>query len=554
MSSSTTPKKTQKITARQRLSVADIEDASSLAGELDEELAWASICDFPAVLSGFHVAHAISRTFSATKGIAFLEGKLVKSIDALTFLLEENPSGHPRLDLVEITGETETTSDSASIIALSSITRTSVSDEAVGSGDGIEKIFDLAHSGVDNRFLRAYVDGEPVANFKLLRGSGGGGVDQLLFHEPVPDGLSIDADYVWQSGGVEAASTQPTRKVFTPQINVKTGTPAAEPAAPAQTPGSVKIAQILVPAGWTGGAPSSIQNSVKEFAVAPDSNVDPYSSHADPLYGGRISNAIRYADQILHGFRLQYIDDDTIRVTAGWGVLGGVSFRANSPIQADLEPEEEGWHYIYLHVASLADELPGSTPTLHLSTEPPTERRRQKDGQARVYIGAVYVLNTEPIVIRPFFTQGSWVIWAVDSGNDTSLLFNVPGATDDIDISAAIPPTGRLAFVELETSLTACADGAVFLAQVMSHKTTGALNPVLSPRLQCMLHAAKANPALVESRQGMIHAFEDSGSRYVRGASATASGTIETASAKLSVLGYIDDYRTMDQNGDPSPY
>lgn len=556
MATSTTAVKKNKIVSLKRLEVADLESVTTLAEEILENALASVMAGESGVLYGWRLAHAISRTFSATRGAGLLLGRHVKlAADESACTLDENPSGDPRIDLIEITGVSETASDSASVTALSSITRTPVAGEAVGTGDDTTRIFDLANAGVDNRFLQVSVDGDLVANFKLLRGTGGGGVDQIVFHTAPAASLAITADYTYQGGGVESTSSQSTRKTVKPVFSVVTGTPDPSPSIPSATSGSIVVGEIQVPAGWTGGSGSVvITYTNREYLLSRDVIQEAYHSHVPQNYGGRVTNSLRHMEQVVHGFRVYYADTNKVRIGPGWGVLGNVSFRTTTPTEVTLAPAGTGWYYLYAEVASLSSERAGSLPSFELSADEPTDRRRTSGSDtAWVYLASIYVKSIGPVVIRPFRRQGDWVMWDAAPSSDTALKHSLTTSAANYDIATACPPTGRMVQAVLQLSISTADDGEGIGGQINSNKMSGSSYAAAYPRIAGEVVASAGSATRLAILQGVLMAEQDGSARYINGFY-TERNTPGTAAAEVQVAGYLDDFRTMDQSGNPLTY
>lgn len=69
-----------------------------------------------------------------------------------------------------------------------------INDEAVGTGDGSTTTFDLDHKDVIENSLKGYSAGNQK-NASISKGTGAGGVDQIVFSVAPANGETIKADY-----------------------------------------------------------------------------------------------------------------------------------------------------------------------------------------------------------------------------------------------------------------------------------------------------------------------------------------------------------------------
>lgn len=556
MANDVTALKVQRIASRKRAEASDLEDATLLAEGLIEVALAASLARRSGALYGWEIVSAGFRVFSISKGAGLWMGRLVKSVADAEVALDENPSADPRIDLVQINGVTASNTDSATVVTLSAITRTAVAGEAVGTGDGTTKAFDLDHAGVDHfrAFMRVQVDGVTVTNWKLEKGAGTSGVDRIVFEIPPETGLAITADYTWQSGGVDGSSSQATRKTLTPTFSVVKGTPASSPSVPSLSSGAVAVGTIQVPGGWTGGSSGVvISYSSREPVIAHDEITDSYHSHVPQDTGGRVGDAVRHIEQVIHGFRLYYASSDRVRIGPGWGALGGVSFRSTTTSEVTVAAAGTGWHYVYAKPVSLDSGRAGSLPSYEVTTDPPTFRRRTSGSDtAFFYIGCFYVKSTGPTVIRPF-SYGSDGFCRFDANPllDTALRFALAtGSLANINIATACPPNGRRVKANLALAITsASTDGMGVEGLVQSHKASSSAYAAAYPRIG----ASILKPASLAYIQGDLVAEADGSARYIHG-NMSELNLPDTVSAHVEIWGFFDDCRTLDGSGSALTY
>lgn len=555
---------------RQRIETADLDAQTSIAQLLDEEIGWAALSASNCVVDGWHVVHDSATEFEVSRGAGLYNGRVLKDpANPQTQLvsLETNVSSDPRIDVIYCAGPQEVNTDSASKVLLSAYTRTPVAAEAVGTGDGSTKAFDLAHAGVDIRTLKVQVASVAVGGWNLSPGTGGGGEDQIIFGTAPASG-AITADYTYESGGAEGSSSVSTRKTQLPEFLAVTGTPDPSPVIPA-TPNpntDIVIAHVYIPGSWSGGAPTSIDNTVKRFFLHPDGHQDgsnpisPTPPNANAPRAGRISSLLRNMDQVYMGGRLRYFSDDTIELTAMWGTLGGYSvFVPDDTVSLTLQNASSGsagyvdaigWWYVYL--SQVVDAQPGVAPALFVSQNPPDSRRREASTNSAAYVGAIYLTAYDTPVIRPFYTHGQWVYWQAPSA--LSLTFpnavtptGIQTHAGEIDVSAWCPPTGRLLNARVKTTYnpgSGSVPGDELIVEVMSHRTATALP---DPRILIDLSVDVDGDNRAQ-QIGPLRAEDDEGTRYVN-YETTVTVAYDTATADLYIQGYLDDYRTMDQDG-----
>lgn len=557
MATTSSPIRNVKINSRERATQALAESFTGIAAEQDEVHMFNVVDDHSCVIQGLNVSFSATRTFAISAGACLLAGKLIPVIATQSATLDEENTGQPRIDLVEITGVTDTDYSSDNRILLSALVRNAVTGEAVGTGDGTTKAWDLGYERVDPATLKVYVDGGQVGGWNYSKATGSGGVDQILFHEAPTSLLPITADYTHVTGGVESTTSVNTAKRRDPAINVVKGTPAGSPSAPSATAGSVVLATIQVPASWTGGSGSvTITNSVKQWLISPDANVDTESAQS-ASNANKLSYAVRGVDQVIHGCRLRYVGSTDLAVTAGWGNYKGVAWKLTEEASLDCSSASAGWNYVYLRPRLTSTHRPASTPLIQISTSAPNHYRSEGSGDLGVYVGAFFVASTGPVVIRPFWTHGDWTMYLGEVTADAGgLIYTLAHDTDE-DISNAIPATGRLFYGRLIATATGETAGDELRATLRSKRVSGSSD--YDSLVATWMHLLEARATLVvlgstdDSAFGMVRAEVHGGTRKVH-ASLVEAGSPTSSSATLHVLGYLDDYRTMNPSGSPQDY
>jgi hypothetical protein len=557
MASDTSELKNFRCEPRMRIRDLHAEEFTSIADEKLDEINWCEVVDFSVVIYGWKVSFNAGKSFHIEKGAGVVDSRLCKSISTDTIYLDDNTDPiNWREDLIEIipSGLTEGESNPRNEVILGAITRTTVSGEAVGTGDDVATAFYLGHSGVDIRTLVVQINSLGVGGYNVHPGT----PDLLVFANPPGFGDVITADYTYQSGGGETSTSVFSRKYQEVAFNIVKGTPGVLNTN--WTSGSIKIARIRVPPSWTGGDPGSynIDNSVKEFLVGPDFDQGdlPLSSPGDAPNVGKLVYPVRNMDQVIHGFRPYWESATQIRLTAGWGVCQGVSFFSPYLITLTVDSgsvPSAGWYYVYLKVPATSSSPPGSPPTLEVSEFPPNWNAKINNYsiQGSVYLFPFYA--TAAATIRSFYTHGNMIL------NQGPFYYTLPlGYGNDINITNECPLTGRLILVRLEAALdlssfAASGEGRLNLL-VQSHRiATG----VPSPSVFCQVQpqAGVTGVAYDNENTGFVRAEYSGGSMYVRGGYyLTPTVGVNTIYNRLYVLGFIDDYRTMDQDGNPLFY
>jgi len=552
--------------ARKRMTTEDPYNFTKIAADLDENNVWSLISDHPLTAYGWNITFNAGFTFNMAVGAGVWGGVLMKTGAIVTNVtLTDNLADpvNPRIDRVEITGYTESDDVAANEVILGGITRNAVAAEAVGNGDGATVDWDLNFAGVDGRTLLVQVNAVPVGGWVLSPGTGAAGVDQIIFNVADAPALAaaITADYTYQISTGEAVVSVDTRKKRVPTVGVVAGTPGV--GANAWTAGSIHLCEITVPASWNGGAPTTIDNTVKEFLVYPDTDaesdrdgdaVNDGHTPATSPYMGKLLSPIRGMDQVVHGMRLAYYDADQIQLTPGWGVLGGVSFTNLSttliPTGAGIVTGA-GWWYVYAVVAATSSTVkPGSEIESFLfSSTPPSNLRRRYQAVRTIYLGAVYATGAG--VIRPFYTHGDMVFWESPGDFDLIALGGAPPVTADLDISTHVPETGRLVYVRGYISGTSSAAAEWVSLDILSHQIATAK---IYPYIYMKSAVAYANAVLVRcDSQGFIRAEDNTAVRYIHYGT-TVGGAPGGLASHIHVQGYLDDYRTADMIGGQTFY
>lgn len=539
MDQSTPTKVVQKV-ARQRIEAGDHEETCRQSMLNTENHTFELLCDFPCCVRGFHVGEPTGVNAPVTKGAAVVDGQLLKlGADSLV-ALAPNLDVAPRTDTVVINGSLEQNSDLHNPRALSALTIEPAVELVIGVADGSKKRFELLHDKVDLSTLVIKLGGVQVAGWVFSKGTGTTlpNVDEVLF-ETAPVSGVLTASYKWMNGGIErTASNQPGRKTITPNLYVRQGVTVSGINAK-----DIPLAEVTLPAGWVGGSVGvTVDNSVKQFLVAPDSeNIvglpDSLRLSAGP---GGLASAMRGIDQVKEGLRLVYSDTNKVKITPGWGVIAGRAFFLNETTEFTITAGSAGWKYIYIRPSHI-DVNPLATH-FEVSTVPPTNKGRDDSASFyNAYIGAVFVESVGPVVIRPFFTHRDWTYWASVSEID------LPVGANDITVTDWLPETGKLICARLNLEYTGASPGDALNVAVRSHRSASGLN---WPQFDAEV-APPSNTSAFAYSQGIVRA-ESFGGMFIH--SIRSEGISGTKVAKLRVLGYQDDYRTMDGAGLPTFY
>lgn len=547
----TTSEKTYQHVKRQRIENPDWNTLSDLALQGDYNHIWSLLADWDGVMHGFAVSAPLTTSAPVTAGVALQAGKFLKlgGADAIPIDPNTDPT-NSRIDSLYINGYKDTDSDNHNPRVLSALTRETATNQAIGTGDGSTKKFDLKHAQVDLETLVVKVAGAEVGGWNFLKGLGALGVDQIIF-ATAPASGAITADYQWINGGVEATATgQPSRKTRAPVFGAAKGTPAGSPVAPAVPAGAIKIAEITLPGGWTtGNSGVAVDNTKRDSLLFEDSDVNSYSPKSPTAPGG-ILGALRGKHQVLHGMRLKWKAADKLVITPGWGVAYGTAFRLSSELEVTLSSIGAGWRYVYAELPTTATRKPGSelvdTDIKFTGAVAPQHNRDDPGNPRRVYLGAVY--NTGVDTMRPFYTHGDMVFWEAPTAIDLSTTTE-GSPVNKTDLTNWVPDTGRLCCVRLEAQFTATSDYGELIFIVRSHKAaTGKIEP------SGKIGLGPTPNTTSEERQlhHWLRLEEDSSLRYFHKQLSVTNGSID--SADLTCLGYLDDYRTMGAAGAPDFY
>lgn len=562
--SNTTELQAYRHSSLQRVLDTDLNDISALAIAATEEVIYSTICERNVIVNGLNVTFKADNDFEIDQGVCLFGGRVLKetALPTKPFETLDDTGADPRIDVIYVAGISTLISGSDSRVAMTPIVRTDVAAEAVGTGDGSTKVFTLDQKGVVLNTLKVKLDATQVGGWNYSKETGGANdKDQIIFATAPGAGVEITADYTWQSGGVEGSTSVNTRSIYTPGYAVAKGTPAASPSAPLQgtdyPADAIPLAEIHLPASWTGGNSGvSIKQDfggngepVRTYLVYRDKDADTsnYAPGKTP-YAGRLWTALRGISQIVEGCRVQFSTTSQIKITPGWGVVAGVAFHVQTPITLNLtgaNVPNSGWWYVYGVVDTTDNDKPGSTfSAIHLTTDPPDSLRREKDKTAGyIYLGAIYA--TAAGTIRKFYTHGNWVYWALPTGVATPPTTNT---TVNMNVSAWCPSTGRLLNCRLTVTYTPQTNGNQYHMAAISHKVGTSDD---WPKFVLDIEPGFSNQLAGEAN-GILRAEEDSGSRYVRLTRSSDPASAETTT--FYVMGYLDDYRTMNESGSVSEF
>lgn len=558
MATDTTPKKLLKQEARKVLTVDDLEAHTELAYTLDAIDNQAQISAEDGIIGGFEVEHDSGNDFSVGTGFALDGGELVKLTSAATVTLNDNASGTWRKDLVVIDSTSDTNTDTSSDKRLSSTTVTQVTASTIGTGNGVDTLFDLGQSKVIPRTLLIENPSSTTVAGWVFVPEGGAGTNDAILFATAPASGNVDATFKYYTGAEEEVPGVPyaTRKQREASIAVVQGTPGAPVSAGA---GQIPLAEIEVPSGWTGGAPTDILNSVKTFLIAEDyaNDTELYSPFDRPA---RITDAIRSIGQVRQGCRLYLHNSTTLRMAPGWINALGLSCRVTSPVSLTLQSTSSGsagyvpltdWYPVFA-VPQSASNGSGLAPALRIGagvnslghdTSSPSPL-----WQGGLHLGWVYVtVSGSTVTIRPFRSrgkQGDVVYW--ETPTDITLAGSVDStASPDIDVTAWCPPTGCEILVEVDAVFVPADAADICIVEAGSLKyNSGSPNPW--PRIKLAQGGTTGTTRLVGN--GWLLVEDDSGTRYVHNLR-TTSGT-GSCTGNLRVMGYRDSsYATMDSSG-----
>jgi hypothetical protein len=566
----------------QRVRSADFTEISELGKELDSELVRALICEKDLVVSGLDVTHQSAQLFEISPGVALFQGHILKFPDGPVpklKSLDSNPGGSgSRIDVIFIDGPASIDPNAAEIVTASrvqmtTLVRTSKVGVAIGAGDGNIFVFDLGDARVDPKTLKIYANGTQIGGFSFSKGTGLNGVDQILFDEdnPPPIGAIFTAGYDALSQGVEAIDgSAAVRKEFTPIFGIEKA-PAVVNGELVLPVGAIPLAVIEVPDGWDGSTtPTSILQSeeisgtggLKKHLVYPDQKTSMLvSQKALPR---TLFSAVRGISQVVHGMRVKYVSTTRFEVTPGWGVMNGVSFRNDLLQTLDIQGADPqlpgyldtipGWAYVYAVVdLDSVTGYPGKPASLAVSSTPPSSKREDADkSNGWIYLGAVYVEGDGNI--KPFYSHGNWVYWEVAGGLDDSQT-PAEDVLTDLDVSEWCPSTGCLLNVGGYLIYEPNAPGDEVHFEIQSHSTNKPAQ--IFPKLQGRKICVGSTDEYL-SFNGPIRAeettIEGNKGRYIKYMYEKIPVVAEGAKGyvnemEIYIQGYLDDYRTMDQNG-----
>lgn len=552
---------------RKTTTATDMEDVNDLAIHYGEELAYAIASKEDCVIGGFAVSFDSGADVSISAGSALKQGQLIKNTAAVTKTIAENASGSDRIDLVSISGVTETDSDNLIEPVLGAISLNDFgkpTPTSIGTGDDSTTLFELPLASDEralNDTLLIYLDGVLSGGWSFAPAQGSSGEDSIVFHDAPGAGVAITAAGDFVTGGEEALPTSPglpSRSALTAEITVTQGVPGG--GAPALPSNNVWLCEITVPAGWSTGNTLTFDNEVeKVFLTAKDyaSDIDLYSPFDRPA---RITDAIRSIGQVRQGCRLYYHNSTTLRMAPGWINTLGLSCRVTSPVSLTLQSTSSGsagyvpstdWYPIFA-VPQSASNGPGLAPALrvgagvnslgHDTTSP------SPLWQGGLHLGWVYVtVSGSTVTIKPSRSrgkQGDVVYWETPA--DIALAGSVDStASPDIDVTAWCPPTGCEILVEVDAVFVPADAADICIVEAGSLKyNSGSPNPW--PRIKLAQGGTTGTTRLVGN--GWLLVEDDSGTRYVHNLR-TTSGT-GSCTGNLRVMGYRDSsYATMDSSG-----
>lgn len=554
MADSSSIRKRFNCVSRQRVTDTNINELSSTANDMCSETVWDLVCDHNAIVNGFNVTQSTLLDFDVSSGIVVIDGEVVKETGVNIVSLSSEKTGNPRTDIIEISGigDTLNLADSASVVALGALSRTTITSEAVGTGTGSQEEWDLDYPGVDNSTLRVFLDGTETGGWNLSPKNGIRTTDYIIFGVAPASGSAITASYDYLTGGIEAASSQYTRTRRQPTFAVVEGTPGG--GTPSPTSGSVPVAYISIPANWTGGSTPSapiVFNNLKKFAIYPDSFSDDEAAASSSL-SGKVHTVLSGMSLIQEGYRLNYYLSDQIQVGPGFSSNNGWSTQNRSTTSLTLQAATPssvgyvgggaGWYYVY-GLIDASTVLPGGELTLDVSQTAPNSRNIKQGSSAYMYLGEIYVSNISPITIQPFYTDGDWVYWENPS------FISASSGTSDINVSAWCPETARIIDAMANSAVTRniATDSVAF--SVKSHLSASALP---HPFFSDFIEPPSASQYL-SNKTGRIKVEDSGGARYIN-TSVGVTGSPSVATTEVKILGYLRDFRVMSRLGFPSFY
>lgn len=569
MATSSTYKARQRIEAIQRISVGDLEDISELGLDNQEEDNFCLVSTGNYVIEGMQIVHVSGREFACNDGKVIINGDVLKLTGGPLSLGDQDActSGNKRFDIVYVDDTNryiDGQNDSATKTVMSAVTMTTVTGEAVGTGDGSTATWDLANEKVDPATLIVKVDGsQEVEGWVFSKGTGSGSVDQIIFDVAPAGSTAITADYDYLSGGVESSTSVYTRYERYPNAVVWKGTESASPsyatelaAFRAAHANALILASIEYPLSWSTGAPTAIDNTEKSFLLSPDNLAEESGVTHTPNktatghWAGKIMHPLRNIHGLSYGFRLRWSSATEIKVGAGFAIVRGVAMAADadttfSPVWG-VDISAAGWHFVYLKCQPTNTTAPGSAPdtTIFVDTTAPDTMLREPTEEGTFYVGAIYNTSGASVAIREFYHHGDFYMWAAPSAL-------TPSASTDEDLVAWCPETGTLVDLKAKIVFTPGATGDDATVVVKSHKVSGSIYSGNSPSMQADMYCEQAGtPTGTRTVQlrGLIRAEQDGSARYVHYTFAANSGS-PTASVQFVVNGFIDDYRHMATSG-----
>lgn len=555
MATDTTPKKLLKQEARKVLTVDDLEAHTELAYTLDAIDNQAQISAEDGIIGGFEVEHDSGNDFSVGTGFALDGGELVKLTSAATVTLNDNASGTWRKDLVVIDSTSDTNTDTSSDKRLSSTTVTQVTASTIGTGNGVDTLFDLGQSKVIPRTLLIENPSSTTVAGWVFVPEGGAGTNDAILFATAPASGNVDATFKHYTGAEEEVPGVPyaTRKQREASIAVVQGTPGAPVSAGA---GQIPLAEIEVPSGWTGGAPTDIENnSVKTFLLARDQVNDTASGdstatdHSPFDRAPRITDMIRNMAQVRHGCRLRYSSSTQVKVGPGFLVSHGLACRNTEDVSLTLQSTSSGtagytpstgWYAIYAVPQAPNANGSGVPFTLDVGTPPNSLGQDTQSPVANAgtfYLGSVYcTVSGATVTLREFYSDGDgWVWWA--SPSTVAMAHNT-----DVDFSDWVPYSARMVEIEAAVSFSPSSGGDTCSVLVRSHKVA---TSKVHPRV-AVDFVAQSGTSESKSQRGRVKLEEDSGSLYCHANIVTSAGS---ATATGRILGYKDDYSIADTAG-----
>lgn len=553
MASDSTVLKKLKQIPRKTTTTTDMEDLNDLAIHHDEEVAYAALSAEDCVIGGFAVSFSSGSDISISAGSALKQGQLIKNTAAATETIAANGAGSDRIDLVSISGVTETDSDNLIEPVLSAIALNDFgkpTPDSIGTGDGSTKLFELpvtSSERVRADTVLVYEDAALVGGWVFAPGQGSSGEDCVIFHDAPASGVALTASGDFVTGGEEALPTSPglpSRSALTATFTITQGVPGGS--APALPSGHVRLCEVTVPAGWSSGAGLTFDNEVdKNFLVTKDAESD--ASGRSPFdRPARLADSIRNMAQVRHGCRLRYVSSTQIAVSPGFIVSHGLACRNESDATLTITTAEApttGWYPIYAIPQAPAANGSGQSFTVGVGGSGPNSLAQEWQlplvNPGTFYLGYVYcTVSGATVTIRPFYSDGDgWVWW------EQSTYVSMTHNTDE-DFSDWCPPTARMVDFQAKVTFTPISPGDTCTFQMRSHKTaTAKAEPILAEDRRAYTGGSGGSEIL--QPRGIIKLEEDSGALYCYPhVSATGSATITGR-----VKGYKDDYLINDTSG-----